>query len=136
MSKSRGVFQFSGGRVTSRRQCPRGGACGMSSPPLQETVICVKFRANQPLCPPPNQSVPIRLCLTCTVPLIRLSCLLVSILSHRYPAGAGLMGVAACERYKVVCVCSLGGVEILSATSPLLPHCRTFLGVLARRLAI
>ena len=21
-------------------------------------VICVKFRANQPLCPPPNQSVP------------------------------------------------------------------------------
>ena len=40
--------------MTSRRQCPKGGgACGMSSPPFQETVICVKFRANQPLCPPP-----------------------------------------------------------------------------------
>ena len=43
-----------------------GGACGMSSPPpsgnpVSAPVICVKFRANQPLCPP-NQSVPIRLC--------------------------------------------------------------------------
>ena len=27
MSKSGGVFQFSGGRMTSRGQCPRGGAC-------------------------------------------------------------------------------------------------------------
>ena len=54
--------------MTSRRQCPGGGggACGMSSPPpsgnpVSAPVICVKFRANQPLCPP-NQSVPIRLC--------------------------------------------------------------------------
>ena len=38
----------------------RGGACGMSSPtpppsgnPVSAPVICVKFRANQPLCPPP-----------------------------------------------------------------------------------
>ena len=28
MSKSGGVFQFSGGRMTSRRQCPRGGGGG------------------------------------------------------------------------------------------------------------
>ena len=27
MSKSGGVSQFSGGRMTSRRQCPRGGGC-------------------------------------------------------------------------------------------------------------
>ena len=38
--------------MTSRGQCPRGGVL---------VVNCVKFRANQPLCPP-NQSVPIRLC--------------------------------------------------------------------------
>ena len=51
-------FQFFGGWMTSRGQCLRGGACGMSSPPpsgnpLSAPVICVKFRANQPLCPPP-----------------------------------------------------------------------------------
>ena len=28
MSKSRGVFQILGGWMTSRGQCPRGGACG------------------------------------------------------------------------------------------------------------
>ena len=60
-----GVFQFSGGRMTSRRQCPRGGGLWNVSPPpsgnpVSAPVICVKFRANQPLCPPP-QSVPIRL---------------------------------------------------------------------------
>ena len=68
MSKSGGVFQFSGGRMTSRRQCPRGGGClwnvftppPLSGNPVSAPVICVKFRANQPLCPP-NQSVPIRL---------------------------------------------------------------------------
>ena len=27
MSKSEGVFQFLGGGMTSRGQCPRGGAC-------------------------------------------------------------------------------------------------------------
>ena len=27
MFKSGGVFQFFGGRMTSRGQCPRGGAC-------------------------------------------------------------------------------------------------------------
>ena len=43
MSKSRGVFQILGGWMTSRGQCPRGGVL---------VVICVKFRANQPLCPP------------------------------------------------------------------------------------
>ena len=44
MSKSRGVFQILGGWMTSRGQCPRGGGVLV--------VICVKFRANQPLCPP------------------------------------------------------------------------------------
>ena len=43
MSKSRGVFQILGGWMTSRGQCPRGGVL---------VVICVKYRANQPLCPP------------------------------------------------------------------------------------
>ena len=50
MSKSGGVFQFFGGRMTSRGQCPRGGACprskggggggacGMSSPRPQEIL--------------------------------------------------------------------------------------------------
>ena len=72
MSKSGGVFQFFGGRMTSRRQCPRarGGGClwnvftaPPSGNPVSAPVICVKFRANQPLCPPPppNQSGLIRL---------------------------------------------------------------------------
>ena len=54
--------------MTSRRQCPRGGGClwnvftpPPSGNPVSAPVICVKFRANQPLCPPPNQSVPIHL---------------------------------------------------------------------------
>ena len=43
------------------------GACGMSSPtppspfrkfPISTPVICVKFRANQPLCPPPQPKRP------------------------------------------------------------------------------
>ena len=61
-----GVFQFSGGRMTSRRQCPRGGgACEIPPPsgnPVSAPVICVKFWAINPSAPP-NQSVPIRLCL-------------------------------------------------------------------------
>ena len=58
-----GVFQFSGGRMTSRRQCPRGGgACEIppSGNPVSAPVICVKFWAINPAAPP-NQSVPIRL---------------------------------------------------------------------------
>ena len=44
MSKSGGVFQFFGGRMTSRGQCPRGGGClWMSSPlppPFRKSCIC------------------------------------------------------------------------------------------------
>ena len=67
MSKSGGVFQFSGGRMTSRRQCPRGGGCACEIPPpfrkscIRACYLC-KIWGNQPL-RPPNQSVPIRLCL-------------------------------------------------------------------------
>ena len=53
-----GVFQFSGGRMTSRRQC----ACEI--PPFRKSCIracyLCKILGNQPL-RPPNQSVPIRL---------------------------------------------------------------------------
>ena len=56
------VFQFSGGRMTSRGQCPRGGACEI--PPFRKSCIracyLCKILGNQPL-RPPNQSVPIRL---------------------------------------------------------------------------
>ena len=37
-------FKILGGWMTSRGQCSRGGGVLV--------VICVKFRANQPLCPP------------------------------------------------------------------------------------
>ena len=61
-----GVFQFSGGRMTSRGQCPRGGGC-LWNPPFRKSCIracyLCKILGNQPLRPPPpNQSVPIRLC--------------------------------------------------------------------------
>ena len=63
-----GVFQFSGGRMTSRRQCPRGGGVLVKSPPsgnpVSAPVICVKFWAINPSAPP-NQSVPIRLYNVC-----------------------------------------------------------------------
>ena len=66
--KSGGVSQFSGGRMTSRRQCPRGGggACEIPPPsgnPVTAPVLC-KILGSQPLRPPPppNPSGPIRLC--------------------------------------------------------------------------
>ena len=59
-----GVFQFSGGRMTSRGQCPRGVLVKSppSGNPVSAPVICVIFRAINPS-PPPNQSVPVRLCM-------------------------------------------------------------------------
>ena len=43
MSKSGGVFQFSGGRMTSRGQCPRGGGClWMSLPPPPFRKSCIR----------------------------------------------------------------------------------------------
>ena len=51
MSKSRGVFQISGGWMTSRGQCPRGGCLWLS---------VYNFGQINPSAPP-NQSVPIRL---------------------------------------------------------------------------
>ena len=100
MSKSGGVFQFSGGRMTSRRQCPRGGGGACEIPPLQEILypracyLC-KILGNQPL-RPPNQSVPIRLCLDlyalshsciiCPVSRLHLHVGLMSRLSPKLPA--------------------------------------------------
>ena len=54
MPKSGGVFQFSGGRMTSRGQCPRGGAyeC-LHPPPLQEIRACVPPIQVQTPPPPP-----------------------------------------------------------------------------------
>ena len=54
--------------MTSRGQCPRGGGGGAceippSGNPVSAPVICVKFWAINPSAPP-NQSVPIRLCIT------------------------------------------------------------------------
>ena len=53
--------------MTSRGQCPRGGGGVLvksppSGNPVSAPVICVKFWAINPSAPP-NQSVPIRLCL-------------------------------------------------------------------------
>ena len=70
MSKSGGVFQFSGGRMTSRRQwqCPRGGGVLVEClhPPFRKSCIracylCKISGKSTPLPPPPNQSVPMRL---------------------------------------------------------------------------
>ena len=59
-----GVFQFSGGRMTSRRQCPRGGGVLVKSPPsgnpVSAPVICVKFWAINPSAPL-TKALPIRL---------------------------------------------------------------------------
>ena len=45
MSKSGGVFQFSGGRMTSRGQCPRGGVLVnvFTPPPLGNPVSAPAF---------------------------------------------------------------------------------------------
>ena len=66
--QERGCFSiFSGGRMTSRGQCPKGVcACECLHPPPPFRKSCIracylcKILGNQPLCPP-NQSVPIRL---------------------------------------------------------------------------
>ena len=51
--------------VTQTMSKGGGGACGMSSPPpppsenpVSAPVICVIFRANQPLCPPLTKAFP------------------------------------------------------------------------------
>ena len=50
-----GNSEFSGGRMTSRRQCPRGGGVLVKSPssgnPVSAPVICVKFWAINPSAP-------------------------------------------------------------------------------------
>ena len=54
-----GVFQFSGGRMTSRGQCPRGVLVKSppSGNPVSAPVICVIFRAINPS-PPLTKAFP------------------------------------------------------------------------------
>ena len=54
MSKSGGVFQFVGGRMTSRGQCPRGGACEcLHPPPFRKS--CIRAWIGTP--PPPKKKL-------------------------------------------------------------------------------
>ena len=58
MSKSGGVFQFSGGRMTSRGQCPRGGgACECLHPPPFQEILYPRLYSVPPIqvqTPPPT----------------------------------------------------------------------------------
>ena len=53
MSKSGGVFQLSGGRMTSRGQCPRGGACECLHPPPLQEILYPRLRSTYPSSDPP-----------------------------------------------------------------------------------
>ena len=91
-----GVFQFSGGRMTSRRQCPRGGGVLVKSPPsgnpVSAPVICVKFWAINPSAP----------------------------LTKAFPYAYGPVHVCMCVYiYMYVCLyCNLFDVVVLSYLSP------------------
>ena len=92
MSKGGGVFQFSGGRMTSRRQCPspRGGGGACKSPPsgnpVSAPVICVKFWAINPSAPlqsVPNAYGPVHVCM-CVYMCVCLYCNLFDVVVLSY----------------------------------------------------